>query len=232
MNNIRVEFNTLKKAKNINGLSRLVTKVKNMGGRTSGITNAIQNIINDNFTTAINEMSPSLSKKRGIEIHAEPKPQNGAYSTHFIALVKNGKNIAGMDAAIRVNMEEGKVIKWIELNSGWTLPNYSKNGPLRPTNGYGYGTILRAILVYVAKKFGCTAAIQDAAIVSKENKNKFARGNIKRPVSAWIMNKLGFNVESVNKEPGTNRIKSEHRILRLNRNTPKLNAVVRNILGT
>jgi hypothetical protein len=234
MNNLRVEFIRLKNEKNINGLVSLYKKVNNMGGGTTVIVNSIERIMNDKFTSAVNDMSPILFEKRGIEIRATTKPQNNnrkSFSTHFIALVKNDKNIAGMDAGIKVSVQEGKMNSWVELNSGWTHRNYSKTGPLRPTNGPGYGTIIRALIVNAAKKIGCMGAMQNSAIVSNENKNKFANGRISRPVSAHIMNKLGFNTKSVEKEPGTNRIKSEHRFLRLNTNTPKLNAVVRNILA-
>jgi hypothetical protein len=230
MNKLSEEFKALKASENINGLIRLAAKVDRAGGRSSAVRGAIKLIINNKFTQAVNDISPILMAKQGIEIRVTPKLNNG-YSTHFVALVKDGKEIAGMSCVVHVHMDGGRMSKELELASGWTLPNYSKNGPLRPSSGPGYGTILRAILVHVAKKLNFFAAIQDAAVVSAENKNKFARGIIKRPASAWIMNKLGFNIQSQNKVPGTNKIQSEHRVLRLNRNTPQLNAIVRNILG-
>jgi hypothetical protein len=230
MNKLKVEFNRLKSSENINGLARLAVNVKKAGGNKSVVTSAIRAIINKKFTQAVNDISPILMAKQGLEIHASSKPNN-AYSTHFVSLVKDGKQIAGMSCAVRVHLEGNLLNNELELASGWTLPNYSKNGPLRPSSGPGYGTILRAILVYVAKKLKFRASIQDSSIVSKENKNKFEQGIIKRPVSAWVMNKIGFNIESQNKVPGTNKIKSEHRVLVLNRRTPKLNAIIRNVLG-
>lgn len=230
MNKLTAEFKILKASENINSLARFAAKVEKAGGRSSGVTSAIATIINNKFTRAVNDISPILMARRGLEIHATAKPNN-KYSTHFISLIKDGKEIAGMSCGVRVHVNRGSVSTELELASGWTLPNYSKNGPLRPNSGPGYGTILRAIIVHVGKKLKFQAATQDSAIVSNENKNKFARGIIKRPASAWIMNKLGFNIESQNKVPGTNKIQSEHRVLRLNRRTPKLNAIVRNVLG-
>ena len=228
---LNAEFNRLKGASNMNGLERLAVKINKAGGRTGRIIDAIESLLNAKFTDTINAMSPSLLQKKGIEIRVEPRTKNYSTTTHFVALVKNGKDIAGIDIGLRVSDRGGAVNKWVDLNFGWTLSNYSKNGPMRPNSGPGYGTIIRALVLHAARKIGCMAAIQDSAIVSNENKNKFARGNLKRPVSAWIMNKLGFSVNSVNKEPGTNKIKSEHRTLRLNKNTPQLNAVIRNILN-
>lgn len=230
MNKLAAEFKVLKDSENINGLARLSEKVEKAGGRSSAVNDAIRPIINNKFTKAVNDISPVLMAKRGLEIQATLK-QNSRYSTHFVALVKDGKQIAGMSCAVRVHVDRGRVSNELELASGWTLPNYSKNGPLRPNSGPGYGTILRAILVHVAKKLKFQGAIQDSAIVSNENKNKFARGIIKRPASAWIMNKLGFNIQSQNKVPGTNKIQAEHRVLRLNRGTPKLNAIISEVLG-
>ena len=76
------------------------------------------------------------------------------------------------------------------------------------------GTILRAIVVWSAKKSGFAKASQTST-----NLNKTRPG--KRPLSALIMNKLGFSINKVH----TNL--SENRSLNLTRNTPKLNNILR-----
>lgn len=229
MNNLANEFKTLKNSQNINALVRFSTKVNNAGGRTSAIDKLIETIINNRFINEINSISPMLLAKRRVEIRSALKNNN--LSSHVIELVKDGKVIAAMETGIQISIRGGQMSALIKLKSGWTLPNYSKNGPMRPANGHGYGTILRAIIVHAAKKLKFLGATQNSVLVSKENHNKFNKGIIKRPASAWIMNKLGFNIENVNIIPGTNKVKAEHRVLRLKNATPKLNAVIRNIFG-
>lgn len=230
MNQLAAEFRTLKNSGNVPGLLRLVTKIEKMPrGRTTPVVTAITNIMNNRFAQAINEVSPILTEKRGVAIVAAVT--SGEYPTHSIKLVKDGKDIAGMKVHVDVRIQNGRVSRELELSSGWTLPNYAKNGPMRPSNGPGYGTILRALIVSVAKKEGFIAVTQTSAIVSPENKNRFARGLINRPASAWIMNKLGFNIKNVNRDPVNGRVKAENRVLKLNKSTPKLNAITRNVLG-
>ena len=191
---------------------------------------AASRLIHKQFTSTINEMSPRLLAARGVEIRAGRKNASG--TIHEIELVKDGKFIAGLEVSIEIAWVKYTPYVTINLESGYTVSNYSKTGPLRPVNGPGYGTMLRALVVDAAKKLGYAHAYQGSAIVSNENNVKFTRGEITRPVSAWIMNKLGFNINRVFREPGETKIHSENRSLALkNRNTPKLNAVVREIFN-
>lgn len=234
---LHAEFQILKNRKDLNGLLKLRKKI-NKGrdlSRARQVTNrVIEELRNERFALAINAVSPLLEQTRGVAIVAISKARNNNSRTSpiVVSLVKNGTKIAEMEAdAYTAENNNGVAHRILELESGWTLANYSKTGPMRPVNGPGYGTILRALIVAVAKKEGFSLARQESAIVSQENKQKFANGKINRPVSAWIMNKLGFGINSVSKLEGTNRITGESRSLNLRKATPKLDAVVREILG-
>ena len=225
---VREKFNKLKNNGNYKSILQLI---KNHGEDTQPMKRVVVRIINNQFTNEINGMALRLYGARGVMIRAK---QDGV-GVYDISIVKDGETIAGIIVSLEVGWLKrtpGAIVITLNLESGSTLPNYSKTGPMRPASGPGYGTILRALIVHAAKKLGYNKVLQTSAYVTNENNLKFIKGEITRPVSAWIMNKLGFNINKVIKEPGTNKIKYEERVLILkNRNTPKLNAVVREIFN-
>ena len=104
---------------------------------------------------------------------------------------------------------------FIEL--GRTNANYRRRG---------FGTQIRAIVLWCAKRAGYKRAYQDSMFMSNSNTSR------SRPPSAYIMNKLGFGVtnNSNSNSNSNNNNSTEHRVLNLNRNIPGVNAVIRKIM--
>ena len=95
----------------------------------------------------------------------------------------------------------------------------------RTIEGYrrlGYGTWIRAVAAWCAKRAGYKKIYQTASRMMNTPATL-------RPTSAYIMNKLGFehwNNHTINDK---NR---ESRVLNLTRNITKVNAIIRNIRKT
>lgn len=111
-------------------------------------------------------------------------------------------------AHVQCNLEAPNHIIHLEL--GRTNKNYRRQG---------YGTQIRAIILWCAKRAGYKLAFQDSIFMANSNTSR------PRPPSAYIMNKLGFNHQNRNNNG------SEHRYLNLNRNIPAVNAVIRQIMA-
>lgn len=101
----------------------------------------------------------------------------------------------------------------VYLESGRTNINYRRRG---------FGTQIRAIILWCAKRAGYTTAFQTSMFMTNSNKSR------NRPPSAYIMNKLGFNKSSNMNE---NNKTTELRSMNLNRNIPGVNAVILQIMG-
>jgi len=96
---------------------------------------------------------------------------------------------------------------WFEI--GRTFENYRSQG---------YGTWIRAVAAWCAKRAGYKRIYQTSTRLANTPWTR-------RPTSAYIMNKLGFN--STNGK--TTHSNKEHRELNLTQNIPNVNAVIRNI---
>jgi len=106
----------------------------------------------------------------------------------------------------------------IYLESGRTNINYRRRG---------FGTQIRAIILWCAKRAGYKTAFQTSMFLTNSNRSR------NRPPSAYIMNKLGFNTYKNNKimnSLNANNTTTEYRSMNLNRNTPGINAVIRQIM--
>lgn len=113
------------------------------------------------------------------------------------------------------NAEVGYLLCYIDgvnmwFESGRTFERYRR---------LGYGTWMRAVAAWCAKKAGYKRLFQTSTRLTNTPKTA-------RPTSAYIMNKLGFQHTSGNSNNNNNR---EHRVLNLNQNIPHVNAIIRNI---
>ena len=201
---------------------------------------------------AIQNLDAPLFRVRGLHISATAK--NGGVSAELKDAT--GERIAWMS----MDTYEGNGYKSLSFEEGYTRsnlrtdPNKSKNKDL------GYGTILRAVLAKAAKDAGFIGIEQRSKPITPENRAKGwnalnARAKLKksppnnskqrnnllktatwRPVSAYIMNKLGFeggrtknNMLNELYVVGENRklfFKKPTNSGFVNQPTPKLNAVV------
>ena len=118
----------------------------------------------------------------------------------YTVKVRNGnKNAATLNYFLDKN--DGEVL----LAEGRTYENYQ---------GRGIGTKLRAMVIYAAYLAGFKKVVQTST-----NLNRMTPGN--RPISAKIMNKLGFKVNKIHNN------KSENRSLNLNnRSMNKIRAIL------
>jgi len=105
----------------------------------------------------------------------------------------------------------------IYLENGRTNMNYRRQG---------FGTQIRSIILWCAKRAGYKKAYQTSMFMVNSNKSR------PRPPSAYIMNKLGFkNGNSpFNNNFNMNNKTTEYRYLNLNGNIPGVNAVIRQIM--
>jgi hypothetical protein len=83
----------------------------------------------------------------------------------------------------------------------------------------GYGTWIRAIAVWCAKRAGYKKIYQTSTRMPNSPWTP-------RPTSAYIMNKLGFKHWKNNKIDESNR---ESRVLNLTQNIPLVNSIIRNL---
>lgn len=97
---------------------------------------------------------------------------------------------------------------WFEM--GRTYENFRSQG---------YGTWIRAVAAWCAKRAGYKKIFQTSTRLSNTPWTR-------RPTSAYIMNKLGFNSTNGNANNSNNR---EHRELNLSQNITNVNAIIRNI---
>lgn len=104
----------------------------------------------------------------------------------------------------------------IYLENGRTNMNYRRQG---------FGTQIRAIILWCAKRAGYKTAYQTSMFMYNSNKSR------PRPPSAYIMNKLGFKtVPPTVVLNNMNNNRTEHRFLNLRRGIPGVNAVVRQVM--
>ena len=190
------------------------------------------------FKAAIKELDEPLFKSKGIHITAGGTGREGDRVKIALRDKDNTTDIARLNIMIYMDV--------LELDKGWTPAQYQRQG---------YGTIIRALVCKVAKDLGYKKIQQISAAITKNNleksmkamearrklKNAGPNNNIEnlkkaaswRPDSAYIMNKLGFQI---NNRANVNNQKmvvyTESRTLHLNTPTPKLNAVVRGILNS
>jgi len=176
--------------------------------------------------------------KRGVEVQCTPEPTNsrGDFTVKFVDR-STSNTIAELTCGVSIYSDDGKVYFSTRLSLGRTENRYSSKGNLRPTNnGPGYGTIIRAFVCAASKKLGAIGVNQSSAFLSKNNKAAALAGTLKQPVSAYIMNKLGFN-KNLNRN-GTNPLAPYSRVLYFknitsgtwaNLPTPALNSVMKNI---
>jgi hypothetical protein len=193
------------------------------------------------FKAAIQKIDEPLFKARGLHIRAWGTGREQELLKITLRIGDATENVAWLRVVIFNNE--------LELLEGRTREMYRRRG---------YGTIIRALVCKAAKDLGFKQIRQISAALTKKNvensvKSMEARRKLKtagpnnnnenlkkaaawRPVSAYIMNKLGFQI---NNNVNSNNVKvyTENRTLNLkNKNlrnlpTPKLNAVVRGILN-
>lgn len=132
--------------------------------------------------------------RRNVEVRCTRAPTNSNAS--FIVEFINRDN---SDLIARVNCglyieRKPKTFFYTRILLGRTENRYSKTGNLRPVNnGPGYGTIIRAFICAASKKLGALATTQTSAFLNQKNKQAAIAGTLNQPVSAYIMNKLGFS---------------------------------------
>ena len=126
---------------------------------------------------------------------------NKEYGEYTLKVKNGNKNAATLKYFLDKN--DGELL----LSEGRTHPDYQKRG---------LGTKLRALVILAAYLGGYKKAVQTST-----NLNKMTPGE--RPISAKIMNKLGFKINRIYNN------KSENRTLNLN-NTSMRN--IRAILGS
>jgi hypothetical protein len=150
---------------------------------------------------------------REIEAFQIKEPFSFTASYHGPESVKIVMYRARDDVAYLICYTDGTQM-WFE--TGRTLAQYRQ---------LGYGTWIRAAAAWCAKRAGYKRLFQTSTRLTNTP-------GTRRPTSAYIMNKLGFNHYNNN----TNNINSnmsnnnrEHRVLNLVQNIPRVNAVVRNI---
>jgi len=188
------------------------------------------------FKAAIKELDELLFKSKGIHIKAWGTGHAGDSLRVTLRFGDVAKNIAWMDVII---FNAGV----LSLEEGWTVA---------AQRGKGYGTILRALVCKAAKKIGLVRVEQLSGALTEKNRANAAKAmeahrklknvapnnnieNLKkaaswRPVSAYIMNKLGFEINK-RENPNQGKVYTESRTLHLkNAPTPKLNALVNAIL--
>jgi hypothetical protein len=189
------------------------------------------------FKAAIQKIDESLFKSKGIHIKARGTGHAGHSLRVTLRFGDVAKNIAWLDVII-FNASV------LVLEEGWTVASQ---------RGKGYGTILRALVCKAAKNIGLVRIEQLSSALTEENmansakamearrklKNAGPNNNIEnlkkaaswRPVSAYIMNKLGFEINKRENSSQSKKYYSESRSLNLKYGpTPKLNAVVNAIL--
>lgn len=187
----------------------------------------------------INEFDAPLFRARGLHIRAA---RGRTFEDINIALInEDGVEVATMQVYTRAQRRLAP-LKTIELSLGFTDPAHQRQG---------LGTILRALICEAAREAGYDGVTQFSTAIAANNvgnsnralwarrrllfgprpsNNSQMRKNANwRPGSAYIMNKLGFNIRY--KDPDRTY---EDRILyfvNVNtgnmRPTPKLNSVVK-----
>ena len=90
-----------------------------------------------------------------------------------------------------------------------------------PYRRLGYGTWIRAVIAWCAKRAGYKRLFQISTFMNNTPATQ-------RPTSAYIMNKLGFGYQT-NNTIMSNSPRNEHRVLNLNQNIKKVNEIIKNI---
>jgi hypothetical protein len=179
-----------------------------------------------------------ILQRRGVTVTCVPEPVNarGDFTVRFIDH-NTSTTIAELMCGLSIKSDGARTYFSVKISLGRTENRYSSKGNLRPTNnGPGYGTIIRAFVCAAAKKLGAIGVDQSSAFLSVNNKSAALAGTLKQPVSAYIMNKLGFNKNL--ERNGVNPLAPHSRVLLFknvkgnwtNRPTPELNAVMNTIL--
>ena len=178
--------------------------------------------------------------KRNVDVQFIPysRSNQNSFAVKFINRI-NSELIAEVKCQVRIYVKP-KIPKSsfsIEISSGHTENKYSKSGNSRPANNSpGYGTIIRAFICAAAKKLGAIGVTQTSAYMSNKNKAAALAGTLKQPVSAYIMNKLGFNKNTNRNNSNTLAPHSRQLLFKnvkgdwSNIPTPSLNAVMNGIL--
>jgi len=121
------------------------------------------------------------------------------------AIIKITMHRGGDQVAFLLCDTDGREM-WFEL--GRTFERYRR---------LGYGTWIRAVAAWCAKRAGYKKIYQTSVRMSNTPRTR-------RPTSAYIMNMLGFNYRNNN-----NNNKKEERVLNLSQNIPNVNLIIRNI---
>ena len=180
-----------------------------------------------------------ILQKRNVEVQCTPEPTNAGSDFKVKFIDRNTSTIiAELECGVSIYSSDGRTYFSTRISLGRTENRYSKTGNLRPVNnGPGYGTIIRAFVCAASKKLGAIGVNQSSAFLSNKNKAAALAGTLKQPVSAYIMNKLGFN-KNLNRN-STKPLASHARVLYFknvktgsfaNLPTPALNSVMRNIM--
>ena len=210
MSTIQNQIREAIKTRNHRTLLNLAHKVETQGlGHVQ--TSVLDAVYVDKMCELINSYgTASILKKRNVAVECSRyKKHSDQFAVMFKDNNRNSAIIAGMICRVTVTVMPPMFI--VELLSGETTNNYSKTGKLRPANnGPGYGTIIRAFVCAAAKKLGAIGVKQTSAYVREANKQAAREGRLAQPVSAYIMNKLGFTKNVLNK---SNPLSAQERIL-------------------
>lgn len=208
------------------------------------------------FIDAVNNLDDRLFKARGLHINAAQPNINNKYKIVVTLTAGDGTKIAYIQTDMRGMGTVNQYPPSLDLAYGWTEEGFRRN-ITKPRSGPGYGTILRALVCKAAKDAGLLGVTQTASAVTNRDKvnaaaavnarrkinagatnNNLKRKAAWRPVSAYIMNRLGFNE---NKNRWNHIYGYEERLLWFKRPdannvlrnspTPKLNATINEIFS-
>jgi hypothetical protein len=229
----------LKTAYNTKNLGRMISLVNNKNYGSMVPSRMVRAVLVTKFCELIASYGKApILQKRNVEVKCIPGSDNSKYDfiIKFIDRA-NGNTIAELNCAISMHSAD-KFFFTTKISLGRTENRYSKSGNLRPTNnGPGYGTIIRAFFCAASKKLGAVAVTQSSSFLTNQNKAAALAGTLKQPVSAYIMNKLGFN-KNTNRNVN-NPLNNHTRVLFFknfktgtfaNLPTPALNSVMSNIM--
>ena len=205
------------------------------------------------FIDTVKNLDDRLFRSRGLHINAVQSNTNEDKITITLT-AGDGTRIAWIKTDLRGMSSKYPPV--IELSYGWTEESFRRNVS-KPRNGPGYGTILRALVCKAAKDAGFAGVQQTSSPITNRDKanaaaalnarKKLAAGNANantkkkaawRPVSSYIMNKLGF--EQNENRFNHNQVYENRRLffkypnannVLKNRPTPALNAIVSEILN-
>jgi len=192
MENFRKNVKAAYNAKNV---SRLMALMNNKNHGEIVPNRMLRALLIPKFCELIESYGKApILQRRNVEVRCIPEPanSNGDFTIKFIDR-NTSDTIAELACGLSIYHDE-RVFFTTRISLGRTENRYSKTGNLRPANnGPGYGTIIRAFMCAASKKLGAAAVNQTSDFMSNKNKAAATAGTLKQPVSAYIMNKLGFN---------------------------------------